>query len=489
MVRWGTVLWDNGALWGDNDWTTAEQNAWDALAGRSPAYPAHAPVQRDRCAEIWTFNPLTWTPTAQLAYVARGGVRQAQTVGIGFQQESLTFPISNAQHYYDNPGAMANLAPGAWLCVRWEVASNLAATTHLGGVFRVSHAPTRESLVNASSFQVTAVDWLQPTLARQSLGNGWVTWGAADLAQVEEYIDAGGTGWDAWQGLPMDEHSWGTVLAAKLAILAQPNVGALNLALSRVDLSRPWPTWGPAPLAGSTFNAGMEATFGTDSPPEHIQIADPLKRINLYDYLTYLWNNVGGFYLGYVTETGYLVPVPGGNQGRSSGTFITSDNTVTGTTPLPWQGPLVRNLSKPEATKVIYYLNGPRGNTPASSMEVEVVEGDPFRPRGEAVSSHPLFPHDGTLNNELEVVEEWPAKVTVGFSTYSDWCRWRLRQALSAADTVALAVDAAYPPPPLGTLVRVFVGDDADGWYQLVGFTQPLSEAWGSWQLRWWSNA
>ena len=108
--------------------------------------------------------------------------------------------------------------------------------------------------------------------------------------------------------------------------------------------------------------------------------------------------------------------------------------------------------------------------------------------RGQAVSDHPLFPYDQTMNSTLLIVETGSVQQASGFPTYTDFCRWKLRTLLGKADTLVISVDSAMPPPPLGTLVRVQLPDDVDAWYQLTGFNQALDAAFSSWTLQWWSN-
>ena len=471
MARVGSFTVGDGTKVGTTGLTSPEQAAWDVLAGQSPALPSRAVPVRTRCAEICTFDPNTWTVGAPLLYQAAGATRQASLTGIGFQQETLTFEISNAAYYYANPTALALIAPGAWLAVQWTVGTATATTQQLGGVFRVATSPSRNRLVGVSSFSVTAQDWAQPALALQS-GGGWVrygfdpppTWTSYRLA----YVAAGKPLFPtyAMDGSGADL-SWGTQAAALL-------VYALGFGTS-VDVPHRAATGGPV-LVGS-------GDFGT----AFLQVGDPGKPTSAYDWFTWLWPYVGGFYLAYRSETGHLVFLAGANNGYDSGTYLTTDTTPLGATPLPWTTPLARSLNKPEATKVQYWFKGRVSNTPAGVSGGILSDDTAFR--GEAISNAAANPHDGTRNSTLIIVEQDTVQQAAGFVTFSAFCEWRLRQALGAADTLTIPVDAAYPPPPLSTLVRVKAGSDVDGWYRLTSFTQPLSGGLASWQCQWWSDA
>src|SRR5678815_5545630 len=142
--------------------TTPQQNQWNAVAGVSPSYPGRTVPMRVRCAELWSFDPVTWLPIAQLPYATtQGAARSATLVEPGFQQETLTFTVTNADHYltFDS----ATLAAGAWVCVRWTVTAGGSTTTHLGGVYRVATVASREVRGVAVALQVTAIDWFQYT--------------------------------------------------------------------------------------------------------------------------------------------------------------------------------------------------------------------------------------------------------------------------------------------------------------------------------------
>lgn len=471
MPRWGDFIFSPSVKFGTTGLTADEQDAFDVFAGESPALPGRTVPVRSGCAEIVRWNPTTWTAGAALPYIAAGATRQATLAGVGFQQETLTFQISNAAAYYADPLLMDLVEPGAWIAVSWTVATPTADVAVLGGVFRVVSGASRERLAGpgASTFTVQCVDWAQIALGLQS-GGGWITypdWDAARLA----YIAAGGKQLRSRNpGSTSTATTWGTLAAALLVTL----LGFGTKALIAFDAD----TWAPVPNA----TGGEALAF--------LQVGDPGKPTSAYDWFTWLWPYLGGFYLGYRSETGKLMFIPGGNTGVDSGYYLTTETTALGSTPLPWTTPLLRQLSRPECTKVEYHFKGTVGNTPSAAGSVASAElvDDSFL-RGQAVSDHPEFPFDGTLNSTLKIVEQGTVQQALGFATFTDFARWRLRNALGAADTLTLSVDPACPPPPLSTVVRVRALPDVDGWYRLVGFTQPLGAALAAWQLEWWGTA
>ena len=470
MARWGDFVFGDGTKFGTTGLTVAEQDAFDVYAGQSPALPLRSVPVRSGCATICRFNPVTWTAGAALPHVAAGATRQASLTGVGFQQETLSFQVSNAAAYYADSALMDLVEPGAWLAIAWAVATPTADVANLGGVFRVTTGASRARLAGtgAASFTVEAVDWAQTTMSLQS-GGGWVNyatdWDAARLA----YIAGGGTQVPSRNPSSTDTATtYGTLAAALLVEL-------LGFG-DQVDMVFDAATWAPVPEATGEFSTAF------------LQVGDPGKPLNAYDWFTWLWPYLGGFYLGYRSETGNLVFLPGGNIGVDSGYYLTTETVEIGSTPLAWTTPLPRQLNKPEATKVEYFFKGATGNTPSGAGSVAGTDLDDTAFRGEAVSDHPDFPFDGTLNQTLKIVETGTVQQAAGFATFTDFCRWRLRTVLGAADTLTLAVDPAVPPPPLSTVVRVNAPDDVAGWYRLTGFTQPLGAALASWQLGWWGT-
>lgn len=470
MTRVGGFVVGDGTKVDRTGLTTAQQNQFNAVAGVSPSYPGRTVPMRVRCAEIWRFDPLTWLPTAKLTTATtQGASRSATLTEPGFQQETLTFTVLDATTV---------LNAGDWLCVRWSVTAGGSTTTHLGGVYRVASAAPRELRGVATTLQVTALDWFQYD-ASQIDGAGSVA-----LSQLAAYRDAYAAAGlpqfsDGFSFIPDDANAIGNTLGG--AILARATVWTGSVKPLRVH---PWATlvnaW--AVVAADVLTPGALIVGNAGSPT------------TLYDTLRKLWLLVGGFTLAYDLD-GYLLLTPGGDRATASGAYITCDTTPLGSIPLPWATPLQRALTRPEFDRVSYFLR----RDPAPSADTGVggatIEGTLAGPA--AVSSFAaIHPFNSSSKGTEEVVDTIPwfgADINhtfqaMGFESDLAWCRYRLRQHLAAADTVAFSVDPAYPMPPLGQLLRVNLPPDVAGDYQLVSVNQPLTAQMASYQARWWED-
>lgn len=458
MARFGSFVFGDGTKFGTTGLTVAEQALFDVMAGQTPALPGRSVPVRAACAEIHVFNPATWAVGVKLPYVAAGATRQASLTGLGFQQETLTFTVANPNDYYLGGAGDSYLLPGAWLCVQWTVSTATADTTVLGGVYRVSTRPSRERQAGVSTLQVTAVDWAQPELSRKS-GSGWVPWG--DLQGALTAYEA--------SGLPQfpGANAWGSVLGGWVL----GHVGVAD-ALRVV----PWYT---------------QTGFAVPTVTAFQQVGDPGKPQTAYDVLTWLWPFVGGFTLAYGVD-GRLLLYRGGADGTDSGCYISTDTTVVGATPLPWTSPLTRQLSHPSFAASEYYQH--HTPDPAATPGTSGAEDHGPALLGRMVSAAAVNPYDATRDNTDVVVDTIPEPEGVLITQVSvmqplSFCTWRLSTALGPADTISVQLDSAFPPPPLGKLIRIHAPDEVDGWYRLVSFSQPLGAALASYQCQWWSDS
>lgn len=459
MARYGSGFkYGDGTLYGVGPLGTADQAFWDALAGQSPAFPTVRRPFRRAVNELWTFDPTTWTPVTKLPYVEAGATRTATRAGVGFETQTLQFTLARAAYYLSGDG-MGLLDRGNWLCIQRTVASPDGAVTFVDGVFRIDAAVSPTGAPEGSALVVTAVDWLQPQLAAPASTSGWVDYIGWDQLR-RDYVTAGGTVVDY-------ADSWGTQLAA---LLNYATGGRL-----RVE------SW-PQNLA--VYDSAAYSAFGT----ANLQVGDAGKVVSGYDAYTWLFPKASTFALGYDSD-GY-VRLMDAKVPRDSGFVVTTDNTVGGSFPPPWERPLQVQRSKPQYTRVTYFFKGTSGNTPpADGGSSTFAPDDPTLYRGDAVSWSRVHPHLGGATNLIDteqIVESGTVQQAAGFSTYQEYCTFRLRGHLSAADTLSIPVDSAMPPGPLGRRIRVHSpADDVDAFYLLNSYSQPLSEAPSSWSLTW----
>lgn len=469
MTRVGGFVVGDGTKVNRTGLTTPQQNQWNAVTGVSPSYPGRTVPMRVRCAEIWTFNPVTWLPVAKLPYATtQGAARSATLVEPGFQQETLTFTITNAG---------ADLTPGAWLCVQWSVTAGGSTTTHLGGVYRVASAAPRERRGVATTLQVTALDWFQYDA---SILDGAGSVGFTELARWRDGYAASGLPpfVDGFAFIPDDAHAIGNTLAG--AILERATTWTGSVVPLRVH---PWAT------LANTWTVDTDILV-----PSALIVGDAGRPTTLYDTLRKLWVLVGGFTLAYDVD-GYLLLTPAGDRATASGAYITCATTPLGSIPLPWATPLQRNLTRPEYDRVSYSVRREPAPTADTGVSGATVDGTFATPAtaGSFASVHPFNTSSKGQEDVVDTIPWFGADINhtfqaIGFESDLAWCRYRLRQHLAAADTVTFSVDPAYPHPPLGQLVRVNLPPDVSGDYRLTGYSQPLTAQMANWSLAWWED-
>ncbi len=415
MARYDSgVLYDDGTIYDANlGVLTADE---DAVAGQSPALPDRLVPWRVACAEIWTFDPITWAPLDQLAHVSDNAQRQISLNDLGRQTETLTFDLF--------PPLAADLLEGDWLCVQWTVANPSTSTTYLGGVYQITDAPNIDRDASGILYHVAAVDWLSYTAAQEVSPNGWyrMTDLTGDTKQ-EQVVDL----------LGLVTADWATPLHYE-----------------------PWTDFGPV-------------NEPADTGP-FTQVTAPGTAVRVSDLLAWFWPRSGGYTLVYHADGGLILR---GKTPVESGLYLTDDTLVLGTVPLPWET-VQRTYQRPDVLTVQYWLN----NTDGANIY--------FREAQAATN------HDLSLATIERVVDSGFAVTLSGFPDGTDFCRWRLQRHLGAADSLAIVVDSAFPPPPLGTTIAVRVlptgacTNSIAGHYRVVGWSQPVGVGAGTATVQWW---
>lgn len=478
MARVGSFVVGDGTKVGRGPLTVEQQAHFDVLAGVSPSYPGrHVPI-RVRCAGIWSFNPETWLPVAKLPYLNLAeAVHSGQLVEPGFQQDELTFTVLDIGNYYSvtNHNLVEN---GAWLCVRWTVATPGASVTQLGGVFRVTTDPSKELRGVGGRLEVRAIDYGQYQFERYAFP------GVATFAQLEDYRTAwmaspGPYFTDAFSFIPVDDAAIGNTLA-----------GALLQNTGQRFRTKAWPTYAIEWIVPDVTIGPGEVSLA----PVSLLLGEVGKPSTFYDFLRKMWTLIGGFWLTYAAD-GYLELRRGGNFISDSGAYVTCGSTKLGAEPLPWATPMNRRKSRPEFDQVSYFVRRDSNPTPPAEGAGGAGEGG-LIPSGYAASRSAAHPEGSSIRGTEEVIDQIPwfgADINHTFQAFAfegwdAWAEYRLRQHLGQADTVEFLVDPAYPPP-MARLVRVNMPPTADGYYQLTGFSRPLAARKASWQLRWWRDA
>lgn len=421
MARYDSgVVWDDGTIYDANlGVLTADE---DAVAGQTPALPDRLVPWRVACAEIWTFDPITWEPVDKLEHVSDNAQRQISLTDLGRQTETLTFDLF--------PPLAADLLEGDWLCVQWTVASPTQSTTYLGGVFRITDEPNIDRDASGILYHVAAVDWWSYLAATELSPSGWylatLLPGDTKPEQLVNFLGRYAAGGEAGLGAPFHYVPW-------------DDFGVDNSA----------PDTGP-----------------------YTQITSPGTAARISDLLAWFWPRTGGYTLAYHADGGFRLS---GKTPAESGLYLTDDTLVLGTVPPPWET-VQRTYQRPDVLTVQYWLN----NTDGANIY--------FREASAATN------HDFALATIERVVDTNSQAVTLaGFPDGTDFCRWRLQMHLGAADTLAITLDSAFPPPPMGTTIAVRVlptGASTNaiaGHYRITGWSQPVGVGAATATCQWWA--
>ncbi len=276
------------------------------MAGQSPALPERRIPWRVACAQIWGWDPITWTPTVQLEHVSDTATRTASLSDLGRQTETLTFDVAAP--------LTLDLLEGDWLAVLWSVANPSNSTSYTAGVYRVEQAPSMDRDASGILYHVQALDWLGYIARSELSASGWYD---TDLIPV-------GTP-------PYQLVNWLTDYLADQLIAA-------------TITWEQWTDFNPFPIA--VPDTGHFTQVTTPGSPVHVS-----------DLLAWWFPRTGGYTLAYL---------PGGHLSISSkiptasGIYLTDDTTVLGTVPLPWET-AQHTYQHADVLTVEYWLNNTDG--------------------------------------------------------------------------------------------------------------------------------
>lgn len=470
--------------------TTDQVSAYRTYAGVSLAYPDLGRVGRAACAEIWAFDNITWLPTVQLQNIGSDGVRSASLNANFFQQETLSFTVSDPAYYRSGGGGAGLLDIDKYVVVKWTTqVPGLPPLTYYSPPYRLVNGIQESWDQNAGRWigRVSAPDFASAVLAPKNNATSYVLWTVLnDWAQ--DYVAAGLPLSPSLGNPPIDTasaylYTIGTEVFAAIWVSlfdAQAGSGFAVTPWSTI-LGFPDPRLLPTPPP----SAGGGSASANNGMPYAVTFGSAGSYTNRYDMWNALFPLVGGFRTGFRDDGKMLVSQ---RYPSDSGLFISCDGTIRTGQPLAWTRPIRRALSVPQYGQVTYQrVNSPPPEPPAGggrSAEFSDFVANFYVSNAWAIAN----PYRGQVMATEAIVDRDTDASVIGFSSPQEMVNERMRDYLGGADTVSFSVDPTQPPPPCGRLIRIHLPPDIDGWYMLTGFSQPQGGGLAQWQTQWWSD-
>lgn len=164
-----------------------------------------------------------------------------------------------------------------------------------------------------------------------------------------------------------------------------------------------------------------------------------------------------------------------------SGLVLSRDATVGGALAVPWER-LTRTVRPAAFTRVEYTVVSDGVSTEGGGGDPDTV--GTLQNRFIVQSTSSVNPHQSPPTPHTNRIFDSSRTTMVSGSAGANAIHL-LRQELGQADTVQVDVDSAFPCPTLGVEVRLCDLPRVNGWYALVGVSQPFSEAPAVWTMEW----